>query len=241
MNSVGGFFLGAFIGGGISCVITRALIKDKYEKIANEDIESIRIHKEEQMCAILDELMEMEEDKRTQKISSLKEKYGRKSKKTKEDNSGYSVMNGKDFKSEARKTSYNSFCTDMGPVRESPYDITEDPGGPPEGDDSDTYDVPRDETLSYEIHKKDNSIELIDALDFGQVDTYDSEEYYYYSGNDIVTNAFDKEVDDWEDYLGNSWVEELISNKEGVVYIRNNRISMKYSVTLVDGDYEPLE
>lgn len=241
MNSVGGFFLGVIIGGGISSALTNLFLREKYEKLANEDIESIRIHKEEQLQKILDDILNTEEDKRLDKINELKEKYGRKEKKLTENNDKYTVMSGKSFKPGVRKTSYNSYCTDKGPERETNYDISSDPGGPPEGDDSDTYVATRDETLSYEIHKKGNDIELIDAITFGNTDICDSEEYYYYSGNDIVTDAFDKEVEDWEDYLGNSWVEELISNKEGVVYIRNNRISMKYSVTMIEGDYEPIE
>lgn len=231
------FAIGSIVGAAIGSVCSVFIVKDRYEKMANDDIEAMRIHNRKKIEDILNEILSEEEGKRLEKINKLKEKYSHKE-NIREDNSEKNVMKGRDIKRNERRTSYNSYCTDKGPERVTRYDITDDPGGPPEGDDSDSQVVVgKDETMSYELHKKNNNIELIDSIEYGEKDLCDEEEYFYYSGNDIVTNAFDKEVVDWEDFLGNAWIEELISNKDGVVYIRNNRISMKYQVTLIEGDY----
>ena len=249
MNKVGSFILGIFIGGGIGAFVTNLLVKDKYERITSEEIAKYKQHKNEKLKEELECIFkaydndvkdESEREDVVKGINALKEKYGAKAKKE-EVSKGVSVK-CKELDRTHRSTDYTTFCSDKGPVRESKYDISDDPGGPPEGDDSDTVDVDIADTMSYEANiKRDPGIYIIDSYEYAKKDACDFSEYFYYSGNDIVTDGFDNEVTDWEDYIGTNWIEELISSDSGVVYVLNNRIAMKYEIILIDGEFTPKE
>ena len=255
MNKIGSLILGIFIGGGLSALVTNLLVKDKYEKITNEEIDRYKKHKDdklkEELKCVFDAMasdastmpQSDEEVNRIKKeLNALKEKYGTGRKEKNSEEVKKETVNGKEIAYTSRKTNYNSYCSDKGPVRESQYDITNDPGAPPEGDDSDTYDVDLADTMSYEANvKRDPGIYIIDSYEYSQKDACDFSEYFYYSGNDIVTDGFDNEVTDWEDYIGTDWIEELLANDSGVIYILNSRISMKYEVILIDGEFTPKE
>lgn len=251
MNKIGSFILGIFIGSGVSALVTNLLVKDKYEKITNEEIDRYKKHKDdklkEELKCVFDAYDnnvkdDSERENIVKEIEELKEKYGTDRKEKNSEEVKKETVNGKEIAYTSRKMNYNSYCNDRGPVRESQYDITNDPGAPPEGDDSDTYDVDLADTMSYEANiKRDPGIYIIDSYEYSQKDSCDFSEYFYYSGNDIVTDGFDNEVTDWEDYIGTDWIEELLANDSGVIYILNSRISMKYEVILIDGEFTPKE
>ena len=201
--------IGVIFGGVIGCAIgvlgTRTYFKTKYEKIADEEIASVK---------------ESERVRFAKKLKDL-------------ENHPVRVDDGIEIESPERKvvlerqrkidyTTYYKSSNDI-------PDVVLDPGGPTDDDPDDTDDV-----RNFELREKlskNRGIEVIDENTFGEFPHFECRDLLYYEDGiitdedeEIVANPgalIDMDmVSDWAD-----------SDSSDILYIRNHAISCDYAIS----------
>lgn len=78
---------------------------------------------------------------------------------------------------------------------------------------------------------------IIELDEFGDYDDYNMLYLTYFAGDKVLADNYGEIVDDIDDVVGLGAIEELNTYSEEVLYVRNDRLTCDYEITLDEGKY----
>ena len=187
----------------IGSVVTYVIVKDKFEKIAQEEIDSVK--------EVFGRRVEKEADKKVEKIAKkevekIRKEYNKYDNLTKNYTS-YSKNeteenNDEEDEEVCENDEYEVFC-------ENNEDIVE----LDEIERASDYDRPY----------------IIEPQEFGALDGYSLITLYHYSDN-VLADDCDELVEDLDDVVGEDYASHFGEYEDDCVYVRNDRLKADYEI-----------
>ena len=187
----------------IGSVVTYVIVKDKFEKIAQEEIDSVK--------EVFGRRVEKEADKKVEKIAKkevekIRKEYNKYDNLTKNYTS-YSKNeteenNDEEDEEVCENDEYEVFC-------ENNEDIVE----LDEIERASDYDKPY----------------IIEPQEFGALDGYSLITLYHYSDN-VLADDCDELVEDLDDVVGEDYASHFGEYEDDCVYVRNDRLKADYEI-----------
>lgn len=227
--------IGLIVGGTGGVLGSRVYFDRKYKAIADDEILDYKDKKNKEMAGYAEKLIKAEGELKEKVVKDLIDKYTKPTESISKENGGKVL--------ERKFVDYGTYYKKkdglLVPVDERVYDnfsdIYDDPGAPPEGDDSDT-DVDEMDTLNADMRENySRGIEIISEEEWQAANSYDKKEYFYYLDSETVTDENDEMLDGFVDELGNSWLNIATEGRD--VCVRNNFTGVDYLINVMDGSY----
>ena len=226
--------IGLIVGGTGGVLGSRVYFDRKYKAIADDEILDYKDKKNKELKSYAEKLVKAEGELKEKVVEDLIAKYTAPKKSIDE-----SLQKKKP---ENKFVDYGTYYKKRDglliPVDERMYDNfsdIDDPGAPPEGDDSDT-DVDEMDTLNADMRENySRGIEIISEEEWQAHNNYDKKEYFYYLESETVTDENDEMLDGFVNELGNSWLNIATEGRD--VCVRNNYTGVDYLINVMDGSY----
>lgn len=236
MKGIVGFGIGLVIGGVGGVFGSRLYFDRKYKALADEEINDYKLKKNKEMTEQVGKLVKAEGELKEKVISELIAKYTAPKKSIDEDpsrKSGKKEEKFVDYGTYYRKREGNLIPVDERILDD--FNDLDDPGAPPEGDESDS-DVDDMDTLNADMRENySRGIEIITEEEWQANNGYEKKEYFYYLESETVTDENDELLDGFIDILGNTWLNTATDGRD--VYVRNNYTGNDYLINVIDGSY----